>query len=348
MKNLALLAVVSTLLAIASGCAPKPAESGSGEPDTTNSGEGGPITAGKWTVLDTRTDLTDRARAKQNVEDALIRYPDVGCLVGLWSYNAPAILSAVKGAGKEGKVKIVGFDEEDDTLQGVADGHIYATVVQQPFEFGYHSVRILAALKRGDGAAIPKGGIYEVPTLTIEQGDVSEFRRKLRDQISSGQNVPDIQLAEGAPHIAFVSNNVSDFWQIARAGVNKATAEFSVITEFHMPSDGTPAEQQRIVEALIAKKVHGMAISPNDAKNQIDLLNQAAAVMSVITQDSDAPESKRLCYVGTNNYNAGRQAGKLIKEALPDGGSIVIFVGRLDAQNARERRQGILDELSGK
>ena len=88
------------------------------------------IQAGNITILDTRTDLTDRARAKQNVEDTLIRYPDINCLVGLWSYNGPAILSAVKDANKQGQVPIVCFDEEEDTLQGIADGAIHATVVQ--------------------------------------------------------------------------------------------------------------------------------------------------------------------------------------------------------------------------
>nr|MBA3352413.1 substrate-binding domain-containing protein [Blastocatellia bacterium] len=58
--------------------------------------------------------------------------------------------------------------------------------------------------------------------------------------------------------------------------------------------------------------------------------------------------SKRLAYVGTNNYKAGREAGKLIKEVIPQGGKIALFVGRMDAQNAIDRRQGIIDELSGK
>jgi ribose transport system substrate-binding protein len=347
MANARLGFLAGVLLATAlpmAGCARSGDGSAAGE-----GGDGassGAIKAGLWTILDTRTDLTDRARAKQNVEDALIRYPNVGCLVGLWSYNGPAILSAVKSARKEGQVPIVCFDEEEDTLQGVADGHIFATVVQQPFEFGYQSVRVLAALARGDRSVVPEGGVLDIPVQIIRKDDVTAFKRTLDDRLaggSAGASAP-----PGAPTIAFVTNNVSDFWKIARAGVNKGIKEFGVNVEFQMPSDGTPAEQQRIVEALIAKKVGGMAISPNDAKNQIGLLDKAAAAMNVITQDSDAPESKRLCYVGTDNYKAGREAGKLLKEVLPNGGSIVIFVGRLDAQNARDRRQGIIDELSGK
>ena len=70
--------------------------------------------------------------------------------------------------------------------------------------------------------------------------------------------------------------------------------------------------------------------------------------MNDITQDSDAPNSDRICYVGTNNYKAGREAGKLIRAALPNGGKIVIFAQSLDAQNVRDRKQGIIDELNNK
>ena len=65
----------------------------------------------------------------------------------------------------------------------------------------------------------------------------------------------------------------------------------------------------------------------------------------LITQDCDAPRSDRLCYIGMDNYAAGRLAGQLVKEALPDGGSVMIFVGRLEQVNARLRRQGVIDEL---
>lgn len=307
-----------------------------------------PIQAGKYTILDTRTDMADRVRAKQNVEDTLIKYPEVGCLVGLWSYNPPAILSAVKDAKKEGKIKIVAFDEEEETLQGIADGYIHGTIAQQPFEFGYQSVKILAGLARGDRSVVPASGMMEIPVRVVRKADVEEFRNYLQELMASA-NAPQNNPSGGdTVQIALVSNTVSDFWRYVRAGVLKGEKEFNARCEFRMPADGTPAEQQRIVEDMIAKKVSGMAISPIDPQNQLELINKACEVMNVICQDSDAPDTKRLCYVGTNNYRAGREAGKLIKEAMPEGGQVVIFVGRLDAQNARERRQGVIDELMGK
>ena len=137
------------------------------------------IKGSKVEIVDVRTDDTDQVRAKANAADTLVKYPDIACLVGLWSYNGPAILSAVKDAGKVGKVKIVCFDEQDDTLAGVKDGAIYATVVQQPFEFGSQSVRLMAKVVSGDRSAIPANKLVIIPTLVIKSDNVVDFTAKI-------------------------------------------------------------------------------------------------------------------------------------------------------------------------
>jgi ribose transport system substrate-binding protein len=150
----------------------------------------------------------------------------------------------------------------------------------------------------------------------------------------------------GKRKLAFVTNNASDFWTISRKGTEKAAAELpDVEIDFRIDSDGSAAEQQRIVDDLLAKGVSGFAISPVDPVNQTQMLNRAAQQALVITQDSDAPNSNRVCYIGTDNVAAGRQAGELIKEALPQGGKIMLFVGSLDAANAQQRYQGIKEAL---
>jgi len=148
--------------------------------------------------------------------------------------------------------------------------------------------------------------------------------------------------------LAFVTNNASDFWTIARKGTEKADAEIDNLeVEFRIPSDGTAAEQKRVVDDLLAKGVDGIAISPVDPDNQTQLINETANQVLVVTQDSDAPKSNRAFYVGTDNVAAGRKAGELIKEALPQGGKIMLFVGKLDARNAQERYLGIRETLEG-
>jgi len=112
-----------------------------------------------------------------------------------------------------------------------------------------------------------------------------------------------------------------------------------------MPANGTAEEQKRILEDLLAKGVQGIAVSPKDPENMTALLDKVAGRALLVTHDSDAPKSKRLCYVGMDNYDAGRMCGQLVKEALPDGGAVVLFVGNLDQDNARRRRQGVVDEL---
>lgn len=152
----------------------------------------------------------------------------------------------------------------------------------------------------------------------------------------------------GNLQLAFVTNNTSDFWTIARKGTEKADTELNNVTvEFRVPADGTAAEQKRLIDDLLAKGVDGIAVSPVDPENQTQALNETAKRVLVVTQDSDAPNSDRAFYVGTDNVAAGRVAGGLVKEALPQGGKIMLFVGKLDARNAQERLQGIREALQG-
>jgi ribose transport system substrate-binding protein len=167
---------------------------------------------------------------------------------------------------------------------------------------------------------------------------------------NTGGNAPakPANSAQKPLRLAFVTNNASDFWTIARAGCNKAQQELSAVTvDFRLPSDGTAATQKQIVDELIAKGIDGIAISPVDPANQTLMLNEAARQTLLFTHDSDAPKSDRACYVGTDNTAAGRQAGELIKQVLPNGGKIMVFVGTLDAQNAKERLSGIKQSLAG-
>jgi ribose transport system substrate-binding protein len=148
--------------------------------------------------------------------------------------------------------------------------------------------------------------------------------------------------------LAFLTNNASDFWTIARAGCDQAQKEVpNIKVEFKIPADGTAAEQTRIFDDLLVKGVNGIALSPVDPANQTAMIDKGAAKSLIVTQDSDAPNSKRSFYVGTDNVAAGRQAGELIKKAVPNGGSIMLFVGKRDAQNAKERIQGVEETLKG-
>jgi ribose transport system substrate-binding protein len=151
--------------------------------------------------------------------------------------------------------------------------------------------------------------------------------------------------ANSVRKLAFVTNLPADFWNIAKAGVIAADEELTDCTVEFRTGDGTAAKQKEIVEDLLVKGVVGIAISPVDAGNQTAMLNKAAEKALLVCQDSDAPDSKRAFYLGTDNIAAGRAAGNLIKEALPKGGTIMAFVGKKDQQNAKERFQGLNEAL---
>lgn len=155
-------------------------------------------------------------------------------------------------------------------------------------------------------------------------------------------------LAQDKPLLAFVTNASADFWTIARRGTEKAQAELPDFqVQFIIPGESTPAEQRRIADDLLARGVAGVAISPINAENATETLNRIAAAGVLFTTDSDAPASNRMAYVGTDNVAAGFQAGELMKEALPGGGTAMLFVGTMDNANARERVEGIRNALEG-
>lgn len=137
----------------------------------------------KIEIIDIRTDGGDQAKAKANVEDTLTKYPNIDLLSGLWAYNTPQIYNAVKAAGKAGKVKIVGFDEDQQTLKGISEGVIEATVVQQPYQFGYQSVKELARYLEGDRSMVPANKQQIIPTRVIDKSNVKEFAESIREML---------------------------------------------------------------------------------------------------------------------------------------------------------------------
>jgi ribose transport system substrate-binding protein len=138
---------------------------------------------GKYHILGTRTDEFDHPKAKSLAQDAMTAHPDLACMVGMFAYNPPILLDAVKSAGQLGKIKIVAFDEDPKTLQGITDGHIDGTIVQNPYKYGYESVRILAGLARGDRSVLPKDGVLYFPGRSITRQNVETFWQELKVQL---------------------------------------------------------------------------------------------------------------------------------------------------------------------
>ena len=153
--------------------------------------------------------------------------------------------------------------------------------------------------------------------------------------------------AQDKPALAFVANGASDFWKAAEAGMKKAQGELPDYTlEFKYPDQAAVASQQSLMDNLATAGVKGIMVSAVDPK-ATDVLDKIAGETALFTTDSDAPQSKRIAYIGSSNVLAGNQAAEIAKKALPKGAKCEGFVGLLDAANYKERAQGFTEGLKG-
>jgi ribose transport system substrate-binding protein len=110
----------------------------------------------KFKALDNMGDENDRTRARENVRNALTNHRNLNVLVGIWSYNAPAIVDVVRQEKARDRVTVVAFDAEPGAVDEMGKGMIDAMVVQNPYEMGYQGVRLMKALYQDDKDTIKK------------------------------------------------------------------------------------------------------------------------------------------------------------------------------------------------
>jgi ribose transport system substrate-binding protein len=144
--------------------------------------------------------------------------------------------------------------------------------------------------------------------------------------------------------LALITWTQDPFWEPLIRGAQDCAKQSDVELMLIRSEPTIEAQNKHVQEALNAG-VDGIAISPNDAKAQIDILNQIAVKCPMVTFDSDAPESPRSRFIGIDNYAAGRFCADEVREALPDGGPVLISVGSATMQHGRDRRQGLIDGL---
>jgi ribose transport system substrate-binding protein len=122
-----------------------------------------------FTQVDRMSDEMDLAKARDNVRTALVNHPGLVALVGIWAYNAPAIAEVMQERGVRDRLTAVTFDAQAAAIDRMAAGQIDAMVVQNPFEMGIQTVRLLLAMHEHDESTIaamfpnrgqPDGDLY--------------------------------------------------------------------------------------------------------------------------------------------------------------------------------------------
>jgi len=143
------------------------------------------------------------------------------------------------------------------------------------------------------------------------------------------------------------AGSTGTYWELIERGAKDAADRYNVnLTVIH-PSSSDEPSQTTAIQALMGKGYDGVAISPNDPPRQASALADIAADTNgnLITFDSDSAVSRRLCFIGTDNYDAGRVCAEYIRQAIPAGGEVIISIGSLDKENGQRRRQGVIDGL---
>jgi len=139
------------------------------------------------------------------------------------------------------------------------------------------------------------------------------------------------------------------FFDVARDGCLKRAKELgNVECIYKGPIEHEPATEAQIIQDFITQKVDGMAISVADVAAMTKSIEAAtAAGIPVITFDADAPGSKRIAYIGTNNKEFGVALGKQLLKLRPDGGKYAMVSGGPGAKNLAERVDGVREALKG-
>jgi len=143
-------------------------------------------------------------------------------------------------------------------------------------------------------------------------------------------------------YILVTVNSKLPYWQTAAAGLNKAAAQYGVKTDVRGPDTYDPQAEVKEFRDAIALKPAGILVSVADTSAMTPAINEAIdAGIPVITVDSDAPASRRLYFIGTNNLQAGRLGGQRVLDKLHGKGNVVFYT--MPQTNLDERLKGYKD-----
>jgi ribose transport system substrate-binding protein len=143
-----------------------------------------------------------------------------------------------------------------------------------------------------------------------------------------------------------LGKSVGPYWDVVKKGAEDAGKELGVKVTVFMPQKEDIPRQVETVETWISMGYKGIAVAPSDPEALVAPINLAMEKgIPTITIDTDSPNSKRSCYIGTDNYTAGRVAGEEMAEILGGKGKVAIATGSLTAMNSLERMRGFEDAI---
>lgn len=134
----------------------------------------------RYEIVDFLADEGDYERCAEQLKQAIADNDDLACVVGLNAYHGGIILKELRASDLIGKLPVVVFDTEQETLDGIENGDIYATVAQDPYQYGYEAVRILADYCRRSEPSLPLIGARSTVTIgaqAVRKDNLQAFRK---------------------------------------------------------------------------------------------------------------------------------------------------------------------------
>src|SRR6202167_4708568 len=159
-------------------------------------------------------------------------------------------------------------------------------------------------------------------------------------------SLPSCGTHDSNEYFVFVAANLQvPYWQGAGAGFSRAAAQMKVRTDYLGPNNYDPKAERDALDQAVQQKATGILLGVTDPVLLKDSIDKAiAAGIPVVTMDSDAPASKRLFFIGTNNYAAGVSGGMRLAQELHGKGNVVVFT-MPDQRNMQDRLRGYRDAL---
>ncbi|MBX7236065.1 MAG: substrate-binding domain-containing protein [Caldilineales bacterium] len=297
-------------------------------------------------------DQSNSAVAADSLKAVLQREPDlagVGCVEAAGGVGAA---TAANELGLKGKLVIVSMDRDDGTLKFIEDGTIHASVAQQSslmtfigtmLMYGLHNNPVPIVADNETAGVVPMPESVDTGVVVIN-ADNAKYFYHAQDPYDFSQ----MEVTPPAPDETYVEVlaliNLPYFID-HRLGLEFAGKELGVKTKFVGPVDYDMTAMINTLEQTIAEKPAGILVVGFDPALKPSIDAAIDAGIPVVTLDAEVYGSKRLTFLGTGNYNAGRVGGKLLAEAIGGKGKVAILT-KVGQSNLEERIQGYKDELA--
>ena len=300
-------------------------------------------------VVQIIADDSDTAKAAEGVKAVLQVHPDlagVGCVEAAGGVGSA---TAVKELGIEGELMIVSMDRDDGTLQFIEEGVIYASVAQQSGLMTFWGTILMDGLQNNpvpivtdNGAAgiVPMPESMDTGVVIIKQDNAKFFYHADDPYDFSGIEITDAEPGETYVEISALVN--LPYFIDHQLGLYFAGEELGVETKYVGPVDYDMTAMVNTFEQIIAEKPAGIMVVGFDPALKPVIDKAIDEGIPVLTLDAEVYDTKRLTFLGTGNYNAGRLGGEVLAEAIGGAGKVALIT-KPGQSNLEERLQGYQD-----